>query len=134
VASHVNKAVMGLDNSTLIPSGYVYDFDHDNDVDDNDAHWLMNWVRGYQLGTAAKREWLLDAVDHSVPALQTAPGIPLWYFGTATTEPERTSYDEFMAAQATRRAVVYVGSRSGMLHAFDAGAFRYGDNPLPACG
>jgi hypothetical protein len=129
IASHVNKAVMGLDNSSLIPSGYVYDFDGDNDVDDNDAHWLMNWVRGYELGTAVKREWLLDAVDHSVPAVQTAPGLPLWYFGTATTEPERTAYDQFMAAYATRRAVVYVGSRSGMLHAFDAGAFRYGDNP-----
>jgi len=129
VASHVNKAVMGLDDSTLIPSGFVYDFDKNNVVNDNDAHWLMNWVRGYQLGTAVKREWLLDAVDHSVPALETAPGLPLWYFGTATTEPERTSYDEFMAAQATRRAAIYVGSRSGMLHAFDAGAFRYGDNP-----
>jgi Tfp pilus tip-associated adhesin PilY1 len=128
-AAYINKAVLGLDDSALVPSGFVYDFDKNNVVDDNDAHWLMNWVRGYELGTTIKREWLLDAVDHSVPALETAPGLPLWYFGTATTEQERTSYDQFMADQAARRAVVYVGSRSGMLHAFDAGAFRYGNNP-----
>jgi hypothetical protein len=129
VSTHIHKETMGLDDSALVPSGFKYDFDGNNIVNDNDAHLLMNWVKGYELGTAVKRQWLLDPIDHSVPALETAPGLPLWYFGTATTEQERDSYDQFMAAQATRRAVIYAGSRSGMLHAFDAGAFRYGDNP-----
>ena len=128
-AGNVDKPLLGLDDSEIIPSGYVYDFDRDNDVDDNDAHWLMNWVRGYELGTTTKREWVLDPVDHSVPALLTAPGRPLWYFGTATTKDEQKSFDQFADAYNTRRAVLFAGSRSGMLHAFDAGAFRYGENP-----
>lgn len=128
VAGNVNKGTLGLDNSYIIPSGYVYDFDRDNDADDNDAHWLMNWVRGYELGTTTPREWLLDPIDHSTPALLTVPGRPLWYFGTATSKAEQQSFDQFADAHGTRRSVVFVGSRSGMLHAFDAGAFRYGDN------
>ncbi|NLF16845.1 MAG: DUF2341 domain-containing protein, partial [Lentisphaerae bacterium] len=127
-ASHITKATLALDNSTIVPYGLVYDFDGDSDVDDTDAHWLMNWVKGYELGTTVKREWLLDPIDHSVPAVLTAPGLPLWYFGTATTKQERDSFDQFRLANANRRAAVFVGSRSGMLHAFDAGAFRHGDN------
>jgi hypothetical protein len=127
-ASNITKETLALDNSTVVPYGLVYDFDHDSDVDHNDAHWVMNWVRGYELGTTTKREWLLDPIDHSVPAVLTAPGLPMWYFGTATTKQERDSFKEFMLANANRRTAVFVGSRSGMLHAFDAGAFRHGDN------
>ena len=94
-AGNVTRATLGLDDTYIIPKGYVYDFDKDNDVDDNDAHMLMNWVRGYELGTSVKREWLLEPIDHSVPAVVTAPGLPMWYFGTATTKPERQSYDQF---------------------------------------
>jgi len=127
-ATNITKETLALDNSSIIPYGLVYDFDHDSDVDDSDAHWVMNWVKGYELGTTVKREWLLDPVDHSVPAVLTAPGLPMWYFGTATTKQERDSFKQFMLANANRRAAVFVGSRSGMLHAFDAGAFRHGDN------
>jgi hypothetical protein len=127
-ASHITKETLALDNSTIIPTGLVYDFDRDNDVDDNDAHWVMNWVKGYELGTTVKREWLLDPIDHSVPAVLTAPGLPMWYFGTATTKQERESFKQFMLDKKERRSVVFVGSRSGMLHAFDAGAYRHGDN------
>ena len=42
---------------------------------------------------------------------------------------DRKGYREFRDDQADRRTVVYVGARDGMLHAFDAGAFRWGDNP-----
>jgi hypothetical protein len=127
-ASNISKETLALDDSTVIPHGLVYDFDRDGDVDDNDAHWVMNWVKGYELGTTTKREWLLDPIDHSVPAVLTPPGLPLWYFGTATTKEERDSFDQFRVANASRRTAVFVGSRSGMLHAFDAGAFRHGDN------
>jgi hypothetical protein len=127
-ASRITKETLALDNSTIIPSGLVYDFDRDNDVDDNDAHWVMNWVKGYELGTTVKREWLLEPIDHSVPAVLTAPGLPMWYFGTATTKQERDSFKQFMLDKKERRSVVFVGSRSGMLHAFDAGAYRHGDN------
>jgi type IV pilus assembly protein PilY1 len=127
-AANITKGTLALDNSAIIPSGLVYDFDRDNDVDDTDAHWVMNWVKGYELGTTVKREWVLDPIDHSVPAMLTAPGLPMWYFGTATTKQERDSFKQFIIDNANRRAVVFVGSRSGMLHAFDAGAFHHGDN------
>ncbi len=126
--TNVTKETLALDNSEIIPYGLVYDFDHDNDVDNNDAHLVMNWAKGYELGTGTRREWLLDPIDHSVPAVLTAPGLPLWYFGTATTKTERDSFKQFMLDKKDRRSVVFVGSRSGMLHAFDAGAFRHGDN------
>jgi len=127
-AENVTKAILSLDDTEIIPDGYVYDFDNDNDVDDNDAHWLMNWFKGYELGTNVAREWPLDPIDHSVPAVATPPGMPAWYFGTATTSEERASYDQFRQSYADRRTVVYVGSRSGMLHAFDGGEFRDGNN------
>jgi type IV pilus assembly protein PilY1 len=130
--ANVTKETLALDNTTIIPHGLVYDFDHDNDVDDSDAHYVMRWVKGYKPGTALRREWLLDPIDHSVPAVLTAPGLPTWYFGTATTKTERDSFKAFMLAKNERRAVVFVGSRSGMLHAFDAGAFRHGDNTCTA--
>lgn len=128
-AANVTKAILSLDDTEIIPDGYIYDFDNDSDVDDNDAHWLMNWVKGYELGTTVARDWLLAPIDHSVPAVATPPGIPSWYFGTATTSEELAGYDQFRQAYADRRTVVYAGSRSGMLHAFDAGAFRNGNNP-----
>jgi hypothetical protein len=131
-ATNIAKETLALDDSSIIPYGLVYDFDHDGDVDDTDAHWVMNWVKGYELGTTVKREWVLDPIDHSVPAVLTAPGLPLWYFGTATTKTERDSFKQFMLDNASRRTVVFAGSRSGMLHAFDAGAFRHGDNTCTA--
>jgi Tfp pilus tip-associated adhesin PilY1 len=127
-AGNITRATLGLDDTHIIPNGYVYDFDRDNDVDDNDAHVLMNWVRGYEMGTGIKREWLLEPIDHSVPAVASPPGLPSWYFGTATTKPERQSYDQFRLANANRPTVIFVGSRGGMLHAFNAGSFRHGDN------
>jgi hypothetical protein len=131
-AANVTRATLGLDDSYIIPKGYVYDFDKDNDVDNDDAHVLMNWVRGYEMGTAVKRDWLLEPIDHSVPAVASPPGIPSWYFGTATTKAERQNYDQFRLANASRSTVVYVGSRGGMLHAFNAGSFRHGDNSATA--
>ena len=129
VATNITKATMGLDDRRIEPSGLVYDFDNNGSVNNNDAHWLMNWVRGYELGsTTVKRPWLLDAIDHSMPALETAPGLPMWYFFSTTTQEDRDSYDAFRNEKADRDAVIYAGSRSGMLHAFDAGKFRYGDN------
>jgi type IV pilus assembly protein PilY1 len=127
-AGNVTRATLGLDDTYIIPKGYVYDFDKDNDVDDNDAHLLMNWVRGYEPGTSVKREWLLEPIDHSVPAVVTSPGLPMWYFGTATTKSERQNYDQFRSANVNRPTVIYVGSRGGMLHAFNAGSFSHGDN------
>jgi type IV pilus assembly protein PilY1 len=127
-AAYVTNSMLGIDASELVPAGYVYDFNEDNQIDETDGDWLVNWVRGYKDGAGIAKEWLLGPIDHSVPAVASPPGLPAWYFGSATTEEERDSYLDFKSQKADRPTAVYVGSRDGMLHAFDAGKFRYGDN------
>ncbi|WP_166404957.1 PilC/PilY family type IV pilus protein [Desulfonema ishimotonii] len=103
------------------------DFDEDGAVDENDADWLTNWVRGYKDGKHTAKTWLLGAIDHSTPAFCAPPGLPEWYDTLACEEKE--SYLRFREEQKERRSVLYAGAKDGMLHAFDAGAFRWGDNP-----
>ena len=122
-------SVLALDGSYLNGAGYEFDFDADGDFDTNDGNWLVNWTRGYVNGASAKKEGILGPIDHSTPAVVTPPGKPSWYYGTAITSSERTAYDSFQSSHEERPTVVLVGSRSGMLHAFDAGNFRWGDNP-----
>jgi len=134
--TNVTNAMLGLDDSYYIDSsGYHYYFDLNKSCALTDANcaitaadgaWLVNWVRGYKDGVSTKKEWLLGPIDHSVPAVQTPPGTPAWYYGTAVTKDERTAFDNFVIANWERPTLVYVGSRDGMLHAFDAGQFRWG--------
>ena len=131
-AANVTKEMLGLEDTFIVPDGYVYDFDGDNDFDESDGDWLVNWVRGYRDGASTPKEWLLGAVDHSTPAMITAPGIPQWFYGTATTKAERDDYMVFHSAHADRQSVIFVGALDGMLHAFDAGKFRRDDNPATA--
>jgi len=142
VENNVLAAELGLDNSVVIPSGYVYDFDQDQDFDTADVNWLINWTRGYRDGNAKliEKEWNLGAIDHSVPAVATPPAPGPWYYGTAfpenkqETDNDRQGFRAFQEAHASRRTVVYAGARDGMLHAFDTGIFRWGDNPCTDAG
>ena len=129
---NVSNEMLGIDDTFIFPDGYVYDFNEDGNVDQADGKWLVNWTRGYNDGDHIAKEWLLGPIDHSVPAVATPPGIPLWFFGTDITEAERSSYRDFIKDEkiSTRPAVVYVGARDGMLHAFDAGNFSHDDNPV----
>jgi hypothetical protein len=129
-SANVTNAMLALTVEFIWPDGYIYDFDGDGDFDEADGDWLVEWTRGYrQPGAGSQKEWLLGPVDHSVPALMTPPGTPGWYFGSAVTESERIIYDNFKHSLQERNTVLFVGSRSGSIHAFDAGKFRYGDNP-----
>ena len=127
---HVSNDMLGIDNTSIFPDGYLYDFNEDGEVGQADGRWLINWVRGYKDGDHIAKEWLLGPIDHSVPAVAPPPGIPLWFFGTDISKAERDSYLSFINGDAvsTRPTVVYVGSRDGMLHAIAAGDFRDGDN------
>jgi len=136
----VSAAELGLDDSAAIPSGYTYDFNNDDAFTTADVNWLIDWTRGYADGSAklVEKEWTLGPVDHSVPAVATPPTSAPFYYGTSFPEDkpnsdnDRKGYRAFRDAQADRRTVVYVGARDGMLHAFDAGDFRWGDNPCTA--
>ncbi|UCD78098.1 MAG: hypothetical protein JSW26_22220, partial [Desulfobacterales bacterium] len=131
-AANVNNDMLGLDDTYVIPEGYVYDFNKDGTVDAADKIWLVNWVRGFKDGSNTPKEWLLGPIDHSVPAGATPPGQPTWLFGTAVPATEKESYKTFQEEKQARQTVIYVGARDGMLHAFDAGKFRHGDNQSSA--
>lgn len=124
----------GLDASDCSnsDSGLVcaHDFNGSGAVDENDAAFLVNWVRGWKNKSNGEvKKWLLGAIDHSTPAvLVPPPYTPAWYFGSATTDAEREVWEQFRKKNENRRTVAFVGSRSGMLHAFDAGQYYWGDN------
>lgn len=138
--TNVTSSMLGLDDTYVIPDGFTYDFSGDskyNNVDssgsgtadDSDGDWLVNWIRGYSDGSSTQKEWLLGPIDHSVPSVATPPGRPAWYYGSDTTASDKADYDAYKSTYADRQTVIYVGARDGMLHAFDGGKFRWGDNP-----
>ncbi|BCR03311.1 hypothetical protein DESUT3_03800 [Desulfuromonas versatilis] len=130
--ANLDNAALAMDASQAA-GRHVFDLDGDGDFDQDDGDWLVEWVRGFKNGTHSpqvQKEWKLGPIDHSSPALLTPPGTPPWYYGTDVTNAERTSFDTFINAHQQRPSVLFVGSRDGMLHAFDAGQFRWGDNPL----
>jgi hypothetical protein len=53
--THVSNTMLGLDDKYVIPNGYTYDLDSDNDVDENDGDWLVQWLRGYKDGSSTKK-------------------------------------------------------------------------------
>ena len=70
-----------------------------------------------------------EAFKESALTVATPPSRPAWFYGTSVSEDERAGFEYFMSTYANRKTVVYVGSLDGMLHAFDGGEFRHGDNP-----
>jgi type IV pilus assembly protein PilY1 len=134
VPANVTNDMLALSDEYIWPDGYTHDFNRDGRFDatekQTDAAWLVEWVRGFrQPETGVKKEWLLGPVNHSVPALMVPPGYPRWLYGTQVTVADRERFIDFQKAHQTRQSVLFVGSGDGMLHAFDAGAFRHGNNP-----
>ena len=130
--TNITNEMLGLDSTYIIPDGYTYDMNDDDTFNQSDGDWLVNWIRGYKDGTSTVKDWLLGPIDHSVPAIQVPPGKPRWYYGSAITDTEREAFDAFIETWKERQTVIYVGSRDGMLHAFDGGKYRWGDNPSTA--
>jgi hypothetical protein len=122
---------LGLESEFIHGEGYRHDFNNDGEVNASDGDYVVQYTQGYFLdnGSLKEKTWPLGAIDHSAPAVAVPPGLPEWYFPIKDT-PEGASYKAYRDSMHDRRTVVYVGSRSGMLHAFDGGAFRWGDNEL----
>lgn len=134
IAAEMTSGMLGLSDEFIWPDGYTHDVNRDQRFDAgesrSDAIWLTNWVRGWrQPESGIKKEWLLGPVSHSTPAVMVPPGYPRWLHGTHVTAVERDGFTEYQKAHQERRSIMLVGSGSGLLHAFDAGAFRHGDNP-----
>jgi type IV pilus assembly protein PilY1 len=109
---------------------FVYDFDGNGSVNDDDARWLIQWTRGWETPVSQQRAWKLGALNSSTGALVHVPGYPSWMDGSEVPTNLKQSYQAFTedTSVSQRRTMAYVGAQDGLLHAFDAGAFRWGDN------
>ena len=126
VVRRASEEMPDWDNRTLITDGG--DFDPGNsdlldalDEDETVAAAIINYIRGDHLleqqndGPFQDRSSLIGAVVGSEPALQR-PVNHAW----DRLEEYRESYNNHVESKFNRRNVVYVGSNTGVLHAFDA--------------
>ncbi|MFW2330754.1 MAG: PilC/PilY family type IV pilus protein [Nitrospinota bacterium] len=128
-STDINNETLGITDQIIFNSEgrhFVHDYNNDNAITEADSNWVKNWIRGYRNGSERNqsKEWLLAAVDHSTPALVGAPAIHSWYYGSSVESQIRDSFDLFMCQQRNRETKVYVGSKIGMIHSFNAGKFR----------
>jgi type IV pilus assembly protein PilY1 len=103
------------------------------------ADAIINFIRGCEEATCSDQKNLRDrrlTVDSS--------GLKIWKLGDVINAPPTIvaaprdrydiiegdpSYTAFFVKYRTRRQVAYVGANDGMLHAFNAGYYRPGDDP-----
>ncbi|WP_404372615.1 DUF4114 domain-containing protein [Corallococcus coralloides] len=126
----------------VVNGRYVFDLNNDgtcgtpthpfkqiNDAT-NDRAFLREWLYGWEDlhapgASNVRRAWPVGGVNLSTVALAVPPFLDGWY--QSARAAERDQYRKnFMEPLKNRRTVAYVGTVSGYLHAFDAGAFRTG--------
>lgn len=124
------EALLGLSDAQIQGAGFVWDMNADGRYDPEDQRRLVQWVLGFD-NASRERPWPLDGIDHSTPSVVGPSGLPPWYFGTQTLDEERSAFDAWRQSKevAQRQTVAYVGSLGGMIHAFQAGRYRLGDDP-----
>ena len=98
----------------------------DVDLTYDQRNAIVTWTRGEEVTGLRNRTvdfdedgvdevWRLGDIVHSTPAVV---GRPTSLYYSRYNDP---TYRRYMEAKFNRRQVVYVGSNSGMLHAFNAG-------------
>ena len=99
--------------------------------DDAGSKNIINFIRGKDSALLPanfrKREtvdgtWKLGDILNSNPVNVGAPAEDI------DRKYKDTTYTDFFLKYKNRRSVVYVGANDGMLHAFNAGFYHYGDN------
>jgi type IV pilus assembly protein PilY1 len=101
-------------------------------VDDDEAADIIAYIRGEEIPSFRKRTidvggteriWKLGDIVHAAPTLSKHPmeNYHLLY-GDDT-------YGVFYDRWKDRQLTVFVGANDGMMHAFNGGTFRSGDNP-----
>ncbi|WP_375745383.1 DUF4114 domain-containing protein [Corallococcus interemptor] len=126
----------------VVNGRYVFDLNNDgtcgtpthpfkqiNDVT-NDRAFLREWLYGWEDlhapgASNVRRAWPVGGVNLSTVALAVPPFLDGWYQSARASERDQYRRN-FMEPLKNRRTVAYVGTVSGYLHAFDAGAFRTG--------
>ena len=103
------------------------------------AQDYINFVRGFDLSNkgyrdkritinGSERVWKLADIVYSTP---TVVSIPSENYDLIYGDK---SYFNFFNANKSRKAVIYVGSNDGLLHAFSAGKFNQGDDGTGTSG
>ncbi len=132
---------------------YPYDLNRNasgnSPADASDRDFLRDWLYGWEdrqglaaaacvaNGTCLKqgsvttpiaRAWPMGGVQFSAPAVIAAPATAGWF--NYTTANERAAFvSNFSEPLKTRQTIAFVGTLTGYLHAFDAGAYRRGNDP-----
>ncbi|RKH70662.1 DUF4114 domain-containing protein [Corallococcus interemptor] len=122
-----------------IDGRYLYDMNNDgictvvaSTAPYSDRQFLIDWLYGYENVNAATsadkfRPWPFGGINLSTVALSVPPYQDPWYQNAKPAE--RDLYrDNFMKPLETRTTRAFVGTMSGVLHSFTAGAFRNGVN------
>ncbi|RKH15757.1 DUF4114 domain-containing protein [Corallococcus sp. CA047B] len=108
-----------------IDGRYPYDLNHDDNCSPGtERKFLVDWLYGYEnKTTGARRPWPMGGINLSTVALAVPPYQDNWYQYAKPTERDlyRTN---FLKGLEKRKTVAYVGTMSGVLHAFDTGDFR----------
>ncbi len=129
----LNKVLSSADRAARRNGKPVYDLDGDGDADNDDARAILDWTRGWRIqrggGRPQRKSWLLGAINASTPAMVHVPGKPAWLKGSDIPGSIKASFESWSQSLQDRHTIAVVGAQDGMLHAFDAGAFRWGDNP-----
>ncbi|NPC68607.1 DUF4114 domain-containing protein [Corallococcus exiguus] len=104
------------------------DSGHKVSADKSDRAFLVNWLYGWEdsqdpAPNNVKKPWALGGINLSTVALAIPPYKDTWYQNAPASEQEKFK-THFIDALKNRETVAYVGTMTGMLHAFKSGAYR----------
>lgn len=107
-----------------IDGRYPYDMNFDKSCNTADRDFLVDWLYGYEnKATSTRRPWPMGGINMSTVAVAVPPYQDTWY--QHAKPEERDLYrNNFLKPLETRDTVAYVGTMTGVLHAFDTGDFR----------
>jgi type IV pilus assembly protein PilY1 len=115
--------------SACMPSGAAHDLNADGACDALDGQFLQDWLFGWESRAAAiRRAWTLGGINFSTPAF-IGPPTPAAWMSLAPASEQTLFQTNFATPLVNRRAQTYVGTTAGILHAFDSGLLRLGDDP-----
>ena len=134
----LNEVLSPADRALRHNGRAVYDLNENFLANDDDARQIIQWTRGYEYprrqawpAVVPRRAWPLGAIHRSTGAVVTPPGYPNWLNLPGISQAVKSSYTTWAndPLRKERPSVAVVGAQDGMLHAFDAGSYRHGDDP-----
>lgn len=134
----LNEVLSPADRALRHNGRAVYDLNANFVADDNDARQIIQWTRGLEYplrqawpASVPRRAWPLGAIHRSTGAVVTPPGMPNWLNLPGIPQATKSAYTAWAndPLRKERASIAVVGAQDGMLHAFDAGSYRHGDDP-----